>query len=342
MFDNFLIPNFQPAAPELLLLTLACGILFADLLFGEKQRWVVALLSVASLLACAATTIVTVAWDPINTFSNMYVSDLMAGLLKLLTYFTVIAVIIYSRGYLKARDLDKGEFYLLVLFATLGMTVMISAANLLTIYLGVELLSLSQYALVALDRKSARATEAAMKYFVLGALASGLLLYGMSMLYGATGSLELGTIAQASFHENGNHTVLMFGLVFIVAGIGFKLGVVPFHMWIPDVYEGAPTAVTLFIASAPKFAAYAMTIRLLVSGLIAFAHQWQAMLLILAVLSQSHKPISNACWLIPRFRIWASCCWRSPVACAKTVTAARQSPLTHRQCTTSSPMFCLL
>ena len=285
MLNNFLMPDFLPAAPEILLLTLTCGILFADLLFGAKQRWVVALLSVASLIACAAITLYTLAWDPVNTFSNMYVSDLMAGLLKVLTCFSVIAVIIYSRGYLKGRDLDKGEFYLLVLFATLGMMVMISAANLLTIYLGVELLSLSQYALVALDRKSARATEAAMKYFVLGALASGLLLYGMSMLYGATGSLELGGIAQSTYHDSGNHTVLAFGLVFIVAGIGFKLGVVPFHMWIPDVYEGAPTAITLFIASAPKFAAYAMTIRLLVSGLIAFAEQWQLMLLILAVLS---------------------------------------------------------
>jgi NADH-quinone oxidoreductase subunit N len=285
MFNNFLMPDFRPAAPEILLLTLTCGILFADLLFGAKHRWVVALLSTASLIACAALTVYTLAWDPVLTFSNMYVSDLMASLLKLLTYISVIAVIIYSRGYLKARDLDKGEFYLLVLFATLGMMVMISAASLLTLYLGVELLSLSQYALVALDRKSARATEAAMKYFVLGALASGLLLYGMSMLYGATGSLELGNITQAAFHENGNHIVLAFGMVFIVAGIGFKLGVVPFHMWIPDVYEGAPTAVTLFLASAPKFAAYAMAIRLLVSGLMAFAEQWQVMLLMLAVLS---------------------------------------------------------
>ena len=287
-FEHFQMPNFLPAAPEILLLTLTCGILFADLIFGAKRRWVVALLSVASMVACAAVSLYVLyvqGWEPTQTFSNMYVSDLMAGLLKLLTYFAVITVIIYSRGYLKARDLDKGEFYLLVLFATLGMMVMISASNLLTIYLGVELLSLSQYALVAMDRKSARATEAAMKYFVLGALASGLLLYGMSMLYGATGSLELASIAQASYNDTANHTVLTFGLVFIVAGIGFKLGVVPFHMWIPDVYEGAPTAITLFIASAPKFAAYAITIRLLVSGLIAYAEQWQVMLLILSVLS---------------------------------------------------------
>jgi NADH-quinone oxidoreductase subunit N len=215
----------------------------------------------------------------------MFIDDLMADFLKLLTYLSVIIVIVYSRGYLRVRGLDKGEFYLLVLFATLGMMVMISAANLLTIYLGVELLSLSLYALVAVDRTSARATEAAMKYFVLGALASGLLLYGMSMIYGATGSLELGTISQVAYSGTGNHTIFLFGIVFLVAGIGFKLGVVPFHMWIPDVYDGAPTAVTLFIASAPKFAAYAITIRLLVAGLIEFAEQWQSMLLILAVLS---------------------------------------------------------
>jgi NADH-quinone oxidoreductase subunit N len=285
MLNNFVMPVFTPALPEILLLLLTCLILFADLLFGAKYRWLVPLLSVAALIACAVVTLYTAVSDPVLTFSNMYVADLMGDLLKLLTYLAVIAVIIYSRGYLKVRGLDKGEFYLLVLFATLGMMVMISAANLLTIYLGVELLSLSQYALVALDRKSSRATEAAMKYFVLGALASGLLLYGMSMLYGATGSLELGIIAQAAFHDTANHVVLLFGLVFIVAGIGFKLGAVPFHMWIPDVYEGAPTAVTLFIASAPKFAAYAMTIRLLVGGLIEYAQQWQTMLLILAVLS---------------------------------------------------------
>ena len=285
MLNNFVMPDFYPAMPEMLLLAMTCTILFADLIFGAKQRWLVPLLAVVALLVCIFVTVGTAIGDPVLTFSGMFIDDLMSDFLKLLTYIAVIMVIIYSRGYLKARDLDKGEFYLLVLFATLGMMVMISAASLLTIYLGVELLSLSQYALVAMNRKSTRATEAAMKYFVLGALASGLLLYGMSMLYGATGSLELGAIAQAAYQGTGNHTILLFGLVFIVAGIGFKLGVVPFHMWIPDVYEGAPTAVTLFIASAPKFAAYAITIRLLVAGLMEYAEHWQSMLLILAVLS---------------------------------------------------------
>ena len=285
MLNNFVMPEFAPALPEMLLLAMICGILLADLLFGAKQRWVVPLLSVIALLICAFVTVDTATGNPTQTFSNMFIDDLMADFLKLLTYLAVIVVIIYSRSYLKARNLDKGEFYLLVLFATLGMMVMISASNLLTIYLGIELLSLSQYALVALDRKSSRATEAAMKYFVLGALASGLLLYGMSMLYGASGSLGLGDIAQAAEQGTSNSKILLFGLVFIVAGIGFKLGVVPFHMWIPDVYEGAPTAVTLFIASAPKFAAYAIAIRLLVMGLIAGAEQWQSMLLIMAILS---------------------------------------------------------
>jgi NADH-quinone oxidoreductase subunit N len=160
--------------------------------------------------------------------------------------------------YLAARNLDKGEFYVLVLFATLGMMVMISASHFVTIYLGLELLALSLYALVAIDRDSARATEAAMKYFVLGAMASGLLLYGMSMVYGAVGSLEIAEIGQRIALGGGNKTVLVFGLVFVVAGLAFKLGVVPFHMWIPDVYHGAPTAVTLFIGSAPKLAAFAI------------------------------------------------------------------------------------
>jgi NADH-quinone oxidoreductase subunit N len=194
-------------------------------------------------------------------------------------------MLVYSRQYLADRGLDKGEFYLLVLYATLGMMVMISAANFLTMYLGLELMSLSLYGLVAIDRDSKRATEAAMKYFTLGALASGLLLYGMSMIYGATGSLEIEGVAQALYHGQSEKTVLVFGLVFLVAGIAFKLGLVPFHMWIPDVYHGAPTAVTMFIGSAPKFAAFAMALRLLVYALLGLAVDWQKMLLIMAVLS---------------------------------------------------------
>jgi NADH-quinone oxidoreductase subunit N len=205
--------------------------------------------------------------------------------LKLLTYISVMTMLVYSRAYIAVRGMFRGEFFVLVLFATLGMMVMISANHLLTLYLGLELLSLSLYALVALQRDSATATEAAMKYFVLGALASGMLLYGMSMLYGATGTLEITRLAEIILGGEGKDLVLIFALVFIVAGLGFKLGAVPFHMWVPDVYHGAPTAVTLFIGSAPKLAAFAFIMRLLVQGLGAeqLLVEWRQMLIVMAV-----------------------------------------------------------
>jgi NADH-quinone oxidoreductase subunit N len=211
----------------------------------------------------------------------------MGNLLKMLTYVAVAACLVYSRAYMSDRDLLRGEFFVLTLFAMLGMMVMISANHFLTLYLGLELLSLCLYAMVALNRDSASSTEAAMKYFVLGALASGLLLYGMSMIYGATGSLDISAVAKALEGGRPVKNLLVFGLVFVVAGLGFKLGVVPFHMWIPDVYHGAPTAVTLFIGSAPKLAAFAMAIRLLVNGLLALAVDWQQMLVIMSVLSMA-------------------------------------------------------
>lgn len=226
--------------------------------------------------------------DVVYTFSNMFVDDLMADLLKLFLYMTVIVVLFYSRAYLLDREvMNKGEYYVLALFATLGMMVMISANHFVTIYLGLELLSLSMYALVAMNRDSVASTEAAMKYFVLGALASGLLLYGMSMIYGATGTLEITGLAERLYGGGANKTVLAFGLVFMVSGLAFKLGVVPFHMWIPDVYHGAPTSVTLFIGSAPKLAAFAIVMRLLVNGMISMAQDWQAMLVIMSVLSMA-------------------------------------------------------
>lgn len=285
MLNNFVSPDLYPAAPELFMLLMACVILVVDLLVKERNRWLMPLLTVATLIGAAMITVGTFTEQTVLTFSNMFVDDALADMLKLFTYLAVIFAVIYSRSYLQVRNLEKGEYYLLVLFATLGMMVMISAAHFLTMYLGVELLSLSMYALVAIDRTSARATEAAMKYFVLGALASGLLLYGMSMVYGATGTLEIGGVAQMLFHGAANKTVLLFGVVFIVAGVAFKLGVVPFHMWIPDVYHGAPTAITLLLGSAPKLAAFAMVMRLLVYGLFDLASQWQSMLAILAVLS---------------------------------------------------------
>jgi NADH-quinone oxidoreductase subunit N len=285
MLNNFVMPDLYPAAPEIFLLLMSFLVLFVDLIFGATHRWMTAMLTVVTLLGCAAITLVTSDGQTTLTFSNMFVDDLLSDFLKLVTYLAVIMMVIYGRQYMADRGLDKGEFYLLVLYATLGMMVMISAANFLTMYLGLELMSLSLYGLVAIDRESRRGTEAAMKYFVLGALASGMLLYGMSMIYGATGSLELGGVAQALYQGQSEKRVLVFGLVFIVAGVAFKLGLVPFHMWIPDVYHGAPTAVTMFIGSAPKFAAFAMALRLLVYGLFGLAVDWQKMLLIMAVLS---------------------------------------------------------
>ena len=285
MLNNFVMPDLYPAAPEIFLLAMSFLVLFVDLIFGATHRWMAAMLSVITLLGCAAITLVTSDGQTTLTFSNMFVDDLLADFLKLMTYLAVIMMLIYGRQYMADRGLDKGEYYLLVLYATLGMMVMISAANFLTMYLGLELMSLSLYGLVAIDRDSTRGTEAAMKYFVLGALASGLLLYGMSMIYGATGTLEIGGVAQALYQGQSEKTVLLFGLVFMVAGVAFKLGLVPFHMWIPDVYHGAPTAVTMFIGSAPKFAAFAMALRLLVYALFGLAADWQKMLLIMAVLS---------------------------------------------------------
>jgi len=285
MLNNFVMPDLYPAAPEIFLLLMSFVVLFTDLVVGDTRRWIAAALSMATLIGCAAITVLTADGQTVLTFSGMFVDDLLSDFLKLLTYVAVLMVLIYGRGYLRERGLDKGEYYLLVLYATLGMMVMISAANFVTLYLGLELLSLSLYALVAIDRDSTRGTEAAMKYFVLGALASGLLLYGMSMIYGATGSLEIGGVAQSIYHGQTDKTVLVFGLVFLLSGIAFKLGLVPFHMWIPDVYHGAPTAVTNLIGSAPKFAAFAIALRLLVYGLFGLATEWQKMLLIMAVLS---------------------------------------------------------
>ncbi len=281
---NFVIPDFYPAAAELFVAAMSFVILLVGT-FKQNARSLVYTLTQLTLVAAAAITWRTMDGQVNFTFSNMYVDDLMGDVLKLMLYASVAAVLLYSRGYMNDRKMETTEYYLLALYATLGMMVMISANHFLTIYLGLELLSLALYAMVALERDSARSTEAAMKYFVLGALASGLLLYGISMIYGATGTLEISNVAQAIYHQAGNRTVLMFGLVFLVAGLAFKLGVVPFHMWIPDVYQGAPAAITLFIASAPKLAAFAMAMRLLVNGLFELAEQWQSMLMFLAVLS---------------------------------------------------------
>jgi NADH-quinone oxidoreductase subunit N len=283
---NFDVPNLWPLLPEIFVLAAVCGILIVDVLLTDQQRFLTYALTQATLAGAAVITVAGVG-EAGYTMNGMFVDDLMADVLKLTVYIAVSVLLVYSREYLALRGLFRGEFFSLALFAMLGMMVMISASHLLTLYLGLELLSLSLYAMVALQRDSPTATEAAMKYFVLGALASGMLLYGFSMLYGATGTLDVADILAALEDGAANRTVAAFGLVFVVAGLAFKLGVVPFHMWVPDVYHGAPTAMTLFIASAPKLAAFAFVMRILVDGLQPLFADWQAMLVILAVASMA-------------------------------------------------------
>ena len=284
---NFILTDLLPVLPEVFVLSMTCAILLLDLFLADDLRYVTFGLTLATLVGAAIITLATFNTMPVLAFSNLFVDDTLSDLLKLMLYLAVAVVLIYSRSYIKTRDLYRGEFFVLVLFALLGMMVMVSASHFLTLYLGLELLSLSLYALVALQRDSRNATEAAMKYFVLGALASGMLLYGMSMIYGATGNLELAKVAATIPSLDHLDTVLVFGLVFVVAGMAFKLGVAPFHMWVPDVYHGAPTAITLFIGSAPKIAAFAFVMRLLVDGLGELVADWQPMLVLMAMLSMA-------------------------------------------------------
>lgn len=274
-----------PAWPEIFLTLMASTILILDAFLSAEKRIVSYWLTHLTLIGCAAITLATFGLSTLTAFNGMLVDDPFADVVKLMVYIAVIVFLVYSRQYASLRGLFRGEFFVLTLFATLGMMVMISANHLLMLYLGVELMSLSLYAMVALDRDSPIATEAGMKYFVLGALSSGLLLYGISMIYGATGSLALADVAYAILGTGANRTVLTFGLVFLVAGVAFKLGAAPFHMWVPDVYHGAPTAVTLFIASATKLAAFAFTLRLLAEGLQQLASDWQGMLMLLSIAS---------------------------------------------------------
>lgn len=284
---NFVAPDFMPVLPELFVLTLACLILVIDVFLEQRQRHITYGLAQITLLGAALLTLLTYAHAPVTTMFGHYIKDAMGDLLKLFICLTAAAGFLYSRDYLRQRNLFKGEYYVLGLFGVLGMMIMVSAHSLLTVYLGLELLSLSLYALVATDRDSPVASEAAMKYFVLGSLASGMLLYGISMIYGATGSIDLQVVADVVANQKMNNLVLVFGLVFLVVGLSFKLGAVPFHMWLPDVYQGAPTSVTLYIGSAPKLAAFALVMRVLVDGLGSLQSDWQQMLIILAVLSMA-------------------------------------------------------
>ncbi|MDR1850368.1 MAG: NADH-quinone oxidoreductase subunit NuoN [Zoogloeaceae bacterium] len=291
MSAYFVLPDFLPALPEIFLLGMALVVLLISI--GQKpiHRTLAFYLTQLTLLFVFVLVVGGSRTEAVYTFANMFVRDLFADFLKAMVCFSVMMTLAYSRRYLAERTaIPVGEYCALSLFATLGMMAMISANHFLPLYLGLEILSLSLYALTALNRSNAAASEAAMKYFVLGALASGFLLYGMSLIYGMTGSLNISEIAILVEYWKQNSEVmdslpLVFGLVFIVAGLGFKMGAVPFHMWLPDVYHGAPTAATLFIAAAPKLAAFAMLARLLLGALFPLLPDWQPMLMLLAVLS---------------------------------------------------------
>ena len=279
--------DFALATPEILLLVFGLAILLVDAVSNHPERKPTFLLT---MLALGVLTVVSVLqWKngvTGSTFNGLYVTDELSHLLKIASYIAVAVTLVYGRVYAQLRDMMRGgELYVLTLFALLGQMVMISSGNLISIYLGLELMSLALYALIALRRDNVVATEAAMKYFVLGALASGFLLYGMSMVYGATGHLDLAEVSKVIAAGKAEKLALVFGIVFLVSGLAFKLGAVPFHMWVPDVYQGSPTAVTLILGGAPKLAAFAITLRLLVDGLHGLAADWQPMLMILAVLS---------------------------------------------------------
>jgi len=279
--------NWMTAYPEIFLLVMACLITLVDLWVKSPKRDLTYGLTMLTLGVVAVMQAVYASTgETVYGFGHMVVSDAMGNWLKCFATLAVMVTLVYGRPYAADRKmLQGGELFILSMFSLLGMFVMISGNNFLVLYLGLELLTLSSYALVALRRDNSNATEAAMKYFVLGALASGFLLYGLSMMYGATGSLDLTAVFQATASGHIKHQVLVLGVVFVVCGIAFKLGAAPFHMWVPDVYQGAPTAVTLMIAGAPKLAAFALMMRLLVDGMLPMAIDWQQMLMVLAVLS---------------------------------------------------------
>ena len=285
---NFAMPVFSVAIPEIFLLGMIAFILLVDVFLPPHRRLITYYLVQASLVI---TFMLTVSQyrnypDPIITFSGNYILDKFAIILKMYICVVCVFAFAYSRAYIQERKIVMGEYYLLGLFAILGMMVMASAYSLLTIYLGLELLSLPLYAMVALQKDSLPATEAAMKYFVMGALASGLLLYGISMVYGATGFIQVLQIANVLTNAAPNQNlVAIFGLIFILVGLLFKFGAVPFHMWVPDVYQGAPTSMTLFIASAPKIAAFGIMMRILVEAMPSVQVEWEKVLIVIAILS---------------------------------------------------------
>ncbi len=281
------LAELQLALPEIFVLTMACVILLADLFISDERRGLTHTLAVGTLIFAAILTgrLMMAPGEVMHAFADTFVRDRFGDVLKVFSYIILAGVFVYAKHYLRMFGLFKGEFYTLSLFALIGVMVMISASSMVTLYLGLELLALSTYALIALNRDSLPGSEAAMKYFILGSLASGMLLYGMSLIFGATASLQLDEISRALAAGVGDDMLLTFGLVFVVIGVAFKLGAVPFHMWVPDVYHGAPLAITLFISSVPKLAGLALAIRLLDNGLISLHGDWQTMLVVLAALS---------------------------------------------------------
>jgi NADH-quinone oxidoreductase subunit N len=275
------------AGPEIFLALAACAILMLDLLLNDTQRRWTGVWAVAALLITAGLVAQQPVSERIVALGGLFELDRMAQVLKVVTLLTVAVVFVYSTDYLQRRAILKGEYYVLGLFAALGAMVLTSAASLITLYLGLELMSLCLYAMVAFDRESGIAAESAIKYFVLGSMASGTLLYGMSIVYGVTGSLEIAAIAEAAHNGLGDNIGLVFGIAFLIVGVGFKFGAVPFHMWIPDVYEGSPTCVTVFIGTASKLAAFALAMRLLPEALGGAQGDWSQMLVVLAVLSMA-------------------------------------------------------
>jgi len=279
------MPELMPAAAEIFLITAICVVLLVDAFLKDEQRMVTFRLAMLALIGTALCSAYYGMDETVTTLNGAFVADPAGNVLKLFSYLVVGMAFLYSRDYLVRAGLFKGEFFVLGLFGLLGVMVMISAHSLLILYLGLELLSLSLYALVAFDRESGVAAESAMKYFVLGAIASGTLLYGISVLYGVTGTVDLGELAEYFSTSEGLNVPALLALAFVIVGIAFKFGAVPFHMWLPDVYQGARTPVTLFIGTAPKIAAFALTWRFLVEGLGDLHGSWQDMLIVLSVLS---------------------------------------------------------
>lgn len=280
------LPNFAIALPEIFVLAMGALTLLAEIMLGKKYRNLSYLLVQVTLIVATILSYAQVGEFSTVSFSGLFVSDDIANILKIFIYISAFGAFYYSHQYLEDKEIPQSEYYILGLFSTLGMMVLVSAHSLLTIYLGLETLSFPIYAMIALRRHSEHAIEASLKYFVMGAIASGILLYGMSMIYGATGSLDLSTIASTvASIQSTQHLMLSFALMFIIVGIGFKLASVPFHMWAPDVYTGAPSAATMFLSTAPKLAAMGMAFRLLLVALPSIATQWQPILIALALLS---------------------------------------------------------